>query len=72
MGRKITKTKQKGIRLPLWMADAIEELAEKKGYTFTDVIVELLRKELEFEGRTMGIGRPSNYDKAPVADEPDS
>ena len=57
MGEKGKKTKQLGIRLPLWMVEAIQEVADNRGFTVTDVVIELLRKELEFEGYSMGIGR---------------
>jgi hypothetical protein len=33
---------QTGIRFPKWMHDAIEEIAEKGGHTFTDVVIDLL------------------------------
>jgi len=66
MGQKGSNTIQRGLRLPLWMNDALDEIAEKTGYTFTDVVTELLRKELEFEGYTMGIGRDTAESKKPI------
>jgi hypothetical protein len=41
----------------MWMADAINEIAEDKGLTFTAVVLDLLRQELAVMGYTMGIGR---------------
>ena len=38
------------------MAEAVEDLAEKSGHTFTDVVVELLRRELEHKGYQMDLG----------------
>jgi hypothetical protein len=57
MGKRGSLTKSQSIRFPVWMANAIEEIAEKGGYTFTDVILDLLRQELNEMGYTMGIGR---------------
>jgi N-acyl-D-aspartate/D-glutamate deacylase len=45
------------IRFPKWMFDALEEIADTKGATFTDVVLDLLRQELKAMGITMGIGR---------------
>jgi N-acyl-D-aspartate/D-glutamate deacylase len=45
------------IRFPKWMFDALEEIADTKGATFTDVVLDLLRQELAVMGYTMGIGR---------------
>ena len=57
MAKKQVKAVQKGIRFPMWMAKAIDELAEKGGHTFTDVVLDLLRQELAEMGYSMGIGR---------------
>ena len=57
MAKKKVLAVQKGVRFPGWMYDAIEELAEKRGFTFTDVVLDLLRQELKEMGYTMGIGR---------------
>jgi len=58
MGQKGNEGKiQKPIRFDKWMADAIQEIADNKGLTFTSVVQELLRQELAFMGYSMGIGR---------------
>ena len=44
------------LRLAQWMSEAIQEIADSKGLALTEVAHELLRKELEFEGYSMGIG----------------
>ena len=62
MGKKGSDKKAQSIRFPKWMADAIDEIAEKGGHTFTDVVIDLLRQELAFMGYTMGIGQDSQYD----------
>jgi len=59
MAKKVQGAVQRGVRLQKWMADALDELAEKGGHTFTDVVVELLRIELERRGYSMDIGRVS-------------
>jgi hypothetical protein len=58
MGQKTNegRTKQ-SIVFEKWMVDAIREIAQKKGLTFTSVVLELLRQELAVMGYTMGIGR---------------
>ncbi|MDR1107831.1 MAG: hypothetical protein LBL19_02230 [Spirochaetaceae bacterium] len=58
MGQKTNegRTKQ-SIIFEKWMAEAINEIAQKKGLTFTSVVQELLRQELAIMGYTMGIGR---------------
>ena len=63
MGKKGSDKKSQSIRFPKWIADAIEEIAKKRGHTFTDVVIELLRQELAFMGYTMGIGQEGLYDK---------
>ena len=57
MGQKGSLGSARSIRFPLWMAEAIDGIAKNGGHTFTDVVLELLRKELEVEGYSMGIGR---------------
>jgi hypothetical protein len=58
MGRKTNEGRfQRSILFEKWMADAINEIAPKKGLTFTSVVHELLRQELAIMGYTMGIGR---------------
>jgi hypothetical protein len=58
MGQKTNEGKIKqSIIFEKWMADAIKEIAEDKGLTFTSVVLELLRQELAVMGYTMGIGR---------------
>jgi hypothetical protein len=57
MAKKKVVSVQHGIRFPRWMYDKIQEIADTKGATFTDVVLELLRQELNFMGYTMGIGR---------------
>jgi len=57
MAKKKVLSVQKGVRFPIWMYNAIEEIAKKKGYTFTDVVLDLLRQELNEMGYNMGIGR---------------
>jgi hypothetical protein len=58
MGKKANEGKFKqSIIFEKWMADAISEIAEKKGLTFTSVVLELLRQELSVMGYTVGIGR---------------
>jgi hypothetical protein len=58
MGRKTNEGRfQQSIIFEKWMADAIKEIAEDKGLTFTAVVLDLLRQELAVMGYTMGIGR---------------
>jgi len=59
MGTKGSDRKIQSVRFPKWMANSIEEIAEKGGHTFTDVVLDLLRQELAFMGYSMGIGRES-------------
>jgi len=59
MGTKGSEHKIQSIRFPKWMANSIEEIAKKGGHTFTDVVLDLLRQELNEMGYTMGIGRES-------------
>jgi hypothetical protein len=58
MGQKTNegRTKQ-SIVFEKWMADAIKEIAQERGLTFTAIVLELLRQELAAMGYTMGIGR---------------
>jgi hypothetical protein len=58
MGQKANegRTKQ-SIIFEKWMADALKEIAQERGLTFTSVVLELLRQELAAMGYTMGIGR---------------
>lgn len=57
MGNKGNETKKQSINFDRWMADAIQDIADKNGLTFTSVVLELLRQELATMGYTMGIGR---------------
>jgi hypothetical protein len=58
MGRKANEGRfQQSIVFEKWMADAIREIAQKKGLTFTSVVLELLRQELAAMGYAIGIGR---------------
>jgi hypothetical protein len=58
MGRKTNEGRfQQSIIFEKWMADAIREIAQDKGLTFTFVALELLRQELGIMGYTVGIGR---------------
>jgi hypothetical protein len=57
MAKKKVVSVQKGIRFPKWMYDSIQKIADEGDHTFTDVVLELLRLELEGKGYTMGIGR---------------
>jgi hypothetical protein len=61
MGQKTNegRTKQ-SIVFEKWMADALKEIAQKRGLTFTSVVLELLRQELAVMGYTMGIGREAD------------
>jgi hypothetical protein len=65
MGQKTNEGRtRKSIIFEKWMAEAINEIAETKGLTFTSVVLELLRQELAVMGYAMGIGRES-ADKLP-------
>ena len=65
MGQKANEGKvQKPIRFDKWMADAIQEIADSRGLTFTSVVHELLRQELAFMGYSIGIGREAADDNA--------
>jgi hypothetical protein len=57
MAKKKTISVERHIRVPKWMDDAIQEVADKRAYTYTDVVLDLLRQELAVMGYTMGIGR---------------
>jgi len=57
MGKRGSAGKVQSIKFPVWMANSIEEIAEKGGYTFTNVVLDLLRQELNEMGYTSGIGR---------------
>jgi len=57
MGQKGSAKKQRSMLFPKWMAEAVEEIAEKGGHTFTDVVIELLRRELEIRGYQMDLGK---------------
>jgi N-acyl-D-aspartate/D-glutamate deacylase len=39
------------------MHDCLQAIADEKGVTFTDVVLDLLRQELKEMGVTLGIGR---------------
>jgi len=58
VGRKGNNTIKRSINFEPWMYDAIETICDAQGMTFTSVVHELLRRELEFEGYSAGIGRP--------------
>jgi hypothetical protein len=57
MGRKANETKKQSLNFDKWMTDAIQDIADGNGLTFTSVVIELLRQELAVMGYTMGIGR---------------
>jgi hypothetical protein len=57
MGNKANESKKQSINFDKWMADAIQDIADKNSLTFTSVVLELLRQELSAMGYTMGIGR---------------
>jgi hypothetical protein len=58
MGRKTNEGKFKtSIVFERWMVDGIEAVADRMKWTFSYTVLELLRKELEFEGLTPQIGR---------------
>jgi hypothetical protein len=57
MAKKKTVSVERHIRVPGWMDSAIQEIADKGSYTYTDVVLDLLRQELAVMGYTMGIGR---------------
>jgi predicted DNA-binding ribbon-helix-helix protein len=40
----------RGVRFDRWIHDVIEEIAQEKGLTFTDVVNVLLGSELEYMG----------------------
>jgi hypothetical protein len=63
MGKKTNEGRfRRSIVFDKWMADAIKEIAEDKGLTFTAVVLDLLRQELAVMGYTMGIGREAESD----------
>jgi hypothetical protein len=57
MAKKKTVSVERHIRVPVWMDNAIQEIAERKSYTYTEVVLDLLRQELAVMDYTMGIGR---------------
>jgi predicted DNA-binding ribbon-helix-helix protein len=58
MGQKTNEGRVKqSIVFEKWMIDAIKEIAQERGLTFTAVVTELLRQELAVMGYSMGIGR---------------
>jgi hypothetical protein len=57
MAKKKAISVERHLRVPKWMDDIIQEIADTKSYTYTDVVLELLRQELAVMGHTMGIGR---------------
>lgn len=61
MGKRGSAGKTQSIRFPKWMADAIDEI--KGDHTFSDVVIEFCRKELEEVGYTMSIGRETTETK---------
>ena len=64
MGSKGSDKKTQSVRFPMWMVTAIEGIAKKGGFTFTEVVIDLLRQELSFMGYTMGIGREATQQKS--------
>jgi hypothetical protein len=63
MGKKTNEGRfQQSIVFEKWMADAIKEIAQEKGLTFTAVVTDLLRQELAVMGYTLGIGREAEED----------
>jgi hypothetical protein len=44
--------KQRNIRLDPWIHEAVDDIAQEKRLTFTDVVNILLGAELEFMGRS--------------------
>jgi hypothetical protein len=58
------------------MVEAINKIMTREGMTFTSVVLELLRKELYFEGASPSMGRDLDtgasqaYDKASGQDSP--
>jgi hypothetical protein len=64
MGKKSNEGRFKqSIVFEKWMMDAIKEIAEDKGLTFTSVVLELVRQELAVMGYTMGIGREGSKEE---------
>ena len=66
MGKRGSAGKTQSIRFPMWMANAIQEIVEKYSHTFSEVVIEFCRKELESEGYTMGIGREAAESKTVI------
>jgi hypothetical protein len=65
MGQKTNEGRfRRSIVFDKWMADAIKEIAQDKGLTFTAVVLELLRQELAVMGYTMGIGREGSKEES--------
>jgi hypothetical protein len=57
MAKKKNVSVERHVRVPKWMDNAIQEIAGKRAYTYTEVVLDLLRQELAAMGYTMGIGR---------------
>jgi hypothetical protein len=57
MAKKKSVSVERHVRVPRWMDEAIQKIAEGKSYTYTEVVLDLLRQELVVMGYTMGIGR---------------
>ena len=58
MGKKSNEGKFKtSIVFEKWMVDGIEAVGDRMGWTFSYTVLELLRKELEFENLAPKIGR---------------
>ena len=57
MAKKKVLAVGRHIRVPKWIDDAIQEIADRQSYTYTEVVLDLLRQELAAMGYTMGIGR---------------
>jgi len=66
MGQRGSLGRARSIRFPVWMVNSIEEIAVKGGYTFTNVVLDLLRQELNEMGYTSGIGREAVEAGEPV------
>jgi N-acyl-D-aspartate/D-glutamate deacylase len=64
-------TVQQGIRFPRWMYDRLQAIADERGFTFTDVVLDLLRQELRAMGITMGIGRKAAPERSLPVSRPD-
>lgn len=62
MGKKGNDTISRSVNFDRWIYDAITEIGDKKGVTFTYALHELLRPVLQSEGYSSGIG--NNYKKS--------